>query len=105
MKRLVSSLLLALLLTVAAQAIWAMGYAWIETLRSAFFPRETVYEQVQVRRDRSITVMASRSKGTYWVRSLRTLDHQPVAVDEKNPAVAAWTVLHSDAEGGRGAKP
>lgn len=102
---LVKSLLLALVLTGAAQLVWGLGYAWFTTFRAALVPREFISEMVQVRRDRTITVLVSRSRGAYWVRTLRTLDDQPYLNDDKNPVTSSWTTLQANARGRHSEEP
>src|SRR5262249_28973518 len=69
----------ALVLAVAAQAIWGTVVSWVDGVRSSLLPRVETNESLEILRDGTPVVQISSYRGNRdWHRSWRTIDGAPL---------------------------
>ena len=82
MKRTISSMLLALVLAVATQVVWAVVVLWLGAVPAMLRPPETKYVSLELQRDGTPVVVTNVSRGRRQISSTsQRLDHQPIADD------------------------
>jgi hypothetical protein len=74
MKRAIPSVLLALVLAIAAQTLWGLAAVWAEEIRRSFGPREGKYESLQLLEDGTPVVTTQTYRAGFSKQSMRTLD-------------------------------
>ena len=100
MKRAIPSLLFALVLAVAAQALWGVAAIWTTEIFLSFTPKETRQESLQLLEDGTPVVRTHTYRGGISTQSTRTLDGRLLADPLEISAEAFARLLHPGPKNG-----
>ena len=93
MKRAIPSVLLALVLAIAAQTLWGLAAVWAEEIRRSFATGESKYESLQLLEDGTPVVTTLTHQAGIANYSVRTLDGRILSDSERATVSGAGNPL------------